>query len=233
MTTNHLTLSESEPIATGSRHSIYIHPSDHRMLIKVRRTARKVAWYKLHRRLYGPSIDFAREIREQLLMWSRCDCHPAYLNRIVGFCDTDIGIGMVVERLEDANGNLAENLSTIISKGHFDEIKESELDAFVSELCASPLYFDDLCAANIVYRFDKDIGRYRFVLVDGFGHKTLIPIARLLPAVDRRRQRRQVRRLYNDIGYLRQLLDKGTALPAPIRRRPVFYTAARNIPYYL
>jgi len=95
------------------------------------------------------------------------------------------------------------------------------------------LYFDDLCAANIVYRFDIVIGRFRFVLGDVFGHKTLIPIARLLPAVDRRRQRRQGRRLYNDTGYLRQLLDKGTALPAPIRRRPVFYTAARNIPYYL
>ena len=211
MTAHQVTLSTSEPIATGSRHAIYTHPTDDRVLIKVRRTARKVAWYKFHRRLYGPSIDFAREIREQLLMWSRCDCHPRYMNRIVGFCDTDIGIGMVVERLEDANGNLAENLTSIISKGNFDEKKQSELKAFLAELCASPLYFDDLCAANIVYGFDRDTERYRFVLVDGFGHKTLIPIARLLPALDSRRQRHQIHRLYDDIRCLRQLVNKTQA----------------------
>jgi len=199
MLTGRLTLSDVNPVATGSRHSIYRHPTDRNLLIKVRRATAKPVWYKFHRRLYGPSIGFAREIREQLLIWSRCKCHPAFLSKIVGFCETDIGIGMVIERLNDADGNLAKNLATIIRSGDFDNEKKSDLDTFLSQLLSSPLYFDDLCAANIVYGFDKDAGRYRFVLVDGFGHKTLIPVARLLPALDRRRQKHQIDRLYSDI----------------------------------
>jgi hypothetical protein len=205
MQTGKLILSNVEPVASGSRHLIYEHPDDRNLLIKVRRPAPEPAWYKFHHRLYGGSIGFAREIREQLLIWSRCDQHPAFLNKIVGFCETDVGIGMIVERLADADGNLARNLTVIIRNRYFDDIVKSDLALFLNELRSSPLYFDDLYAANIVYGFDKNRGQYRFVLVDGIGHKMLIPLVRLLPSLERRQKKRQIERLYDDISRLRGL----------------------------
>lgn len=202
MQTERLILSNIEPVASGSRHLIYQHPTDRNFLVKVHRPAAAPRWYKLHRRLYGPSIGFAREIREQLLVWGRCDRHPEYLNKIAGICETDAGAGMVVERLDDEDGNLAKNLATIIRSGGFDAGKQAALTAFLDRLLPSPLYFDDLNAANIVYGFDRKNGGYRFVLVDGIGHKTLIPIARFIPALEKRRRRGQLHLLYSDISRL-------------------------------
>lgn len=202
MQTESIILSSAEPVASGSRHLIYQHPADRRLLIKVHRPAAAPAWYKLHRRLYGPTIGFAREIREQLLVWSRCNHHPPFVNKIIGICETDIGAGMVVERLDNEDGSLARNLATIIRIGDFGADRKADLTAFLDQLLPSPLYFDDLNAANIVYAFDKRDGRYRFVLVDGIGHKTLIPIARLIPTLERRRRKAQVQLLYCDISRL-------------------------------
>jgi hypothetical protein len=206
MQTGKLTLSNVEPVASGSRHLIYGHPADRNLLIKVRRPAPEPAWYKFHHRLYGASIGFAREIREQLLIWSRCDHHPAFLNKIIGFCETDVGIGMIVERLAGADGNLARNLAVIIRNHDFDDQMKSDLDVFLNQLRSSPLYFDDLYAANIVYGFDKKSGQYRFVLVDGIGHKMLIPLVRFLPSLEKRQKKRQIDMLYNDISRLNNRL---------------------------
>lgn len=197
-----LFLRNTEPVASGSRHLIYNHPAERNLLVKVHRSAAPPPWYKLHRRLYGPAIGFAREIREQLLVWSRCNRHPTFLNKIVGICETDAGAGMTVERLDDEHGNLAKNLAAIIQSGNFDADKKTALTAFLDQLLPSPLYFDDLNAANIVYGFDKKSGRYRFVLVDGIGHKTLIPVARLIPALEKRRRRGQLHFLFDDISRL-------------------------------
>jgi hypothetical protein len=112
---------------------------------------------------------------------------------------------MIVERLADADGNLARNLTVIIRNRYFDDIVKSDLALFLNELRSSPLYFDDLYAANIVYGFDKNRGQYRFVLVDGIGHKMLIPLVRLLPSLERRQKKRQIERLYDDISRLRGL----------------------------
>lgn len=202
MQTERLILSNIEPVASGSRHLIYQHPAERNLLVKVPRPAAAPPWYKLHRRLYGPSIGFAREIREQLLVWSRSNRHPEFLNKIVGICETDAGIGMVVERLDDEDGNLARNLAAIIRSGGFDAGKQAALTAFLDQLLPSPLYFDDLNAANLVYGFDKKSGAYRFVLVDGIGHKTLIPVARLIPVLEKRRRKGQLHLLYSDISRL-------------------------------
>lgn len=199
MQTERLILSHSEPVASGSRHLIYQHPLERNLLVKVHRPAAPPRWYKLHRRLYGPSIGFVREIREQLLVWSRCNRHPEFLNRIVGVCETDAGAGMLIERLEDEDGNLAKNLTATIVGGHFDAEKKSALAAFLDQLRTSPLYFDDLNAANIVYAFDGKSRRYRFVLVDGIGHKVLIPIGRMIPVFEKRRRRAQLRMLDGEI----------------------------------
>ncbi len=202
MQTERIILRHSEPVASGSRHLIFQHPSAVDLLVKIHRPAAAPRWYKLHRRLYGPAIGFTREIREQLLVWSRCNEHPEFLNRIVGICETDLGIGMMVQRLDDESGSLAENLTTMIDRGKFDAEKKTALAAFLDRLLASPLYFDDLHAANIVYAFDRKRGRYHFVLVDGIGHKTLIPVARFIPFLENRRRKGQLALLINEIAYV-------------------------------
>lgn len=202
MQTERIILSNREPVASGSRHLVYQHPDERNLLIKVQRAVPPPRWYKLHRRLYGPSIGFAREIREQLLVWSLRDRHPEFLNRIIGICETDVGIGMMVERLEDEDGNLAQNLTAIIRNGHFDAEKKSALAAFLDQIMDSPLYFDDLNAANIVHAFDQRQQRHRFVLVDGVGHKTLIPVARFISALERRRRKGQLHLLQSEIASL-------------------------------
>jgi len=177
-------LRHQEPIARGQRRYVYIHPTQPHLLIKTLRTDTPTKWYKSKRRRYGGYLSYLREVREQIALRASGGPHPPYVQKIIGFEDTDVGFGMVVQALMNSDGQLAPSLGKLVSAGRFDAEIAEALERFLDEIMLSPIILGDFHGNNIVY-VDQPDGSKRFVLIDGYGFKTLIPLERIHPKINR------------------------------------------------
>ena len=119
--------------------------------------------------------------------------HPRYLQKIVGFAETDLGMGLVVEAVRSRDGSFAPTVATLASKGLMDGAKMKALDHFLEQVVASPAIVSDLNPFNVVYG-DADPEDDHFVLIDGIGHKNLIPLERISATINRWSKERKVAR---------------------------------------
>lgn len=187
-------------IAAGNTRDVFNHPEDPRLLIKVvrasaiqKRYGSGSPWYKFKRRRYGHLIAVLREVREQLAVHVTGGAHPRFLQKIVGFAETDLGMGLVVEAVRSRDGGFAPTVATLASKGLMDGSKMKALDQFLDAVVASPAIVSDLNPFNVVYG-DADPDNAYFVLIDGIGHKNLIPLERLSAVINRWSKARKVAR---------------------------------------
>ncbi|MEF2070936.1 YrbL family protein [Consotaella aegiceratis] len=189
-------LSNKSPLTSGGRHEIFVDPRDPARLIKVsredfiaRKSVKTAFWYGSERR-YGHLKDLLRSLREQLTVFVTCDSYVPWLEQVVGFTETDRGIGLVVvaERWE---GGLAPTLAQVIAAGEFDAQAKIDFDVFCRELVDSPIVVNDSNLRNIVYSGDAS-GRRRFVLIDGYGETSFMPLKSWLPWLNRRAKLKMV-----------------------------------------
>jgi hypothetical protein len=184
-------LKDAEIIAAGHTRDVYCHPDDPGLLIKVIRPSaiearygRGAPWYKFKRRRYRHLIAYLREVREQIAVHATGGVHPPFLQKIVGFADTDMGMGLVVEAVRAADGTSAPTVAGLAAQGGLDPDRLAALDRFLDEMVNSPVIVADLNPFNVVYGRGKE-GADHFVLIDGIGHKNLIPLERMSAAVNR------------------------------------------------
>lgn len=196
-------LANQTPVASGSTRYVYAHPDDASLLIKVirpdaieKRFGKGRPWYKVTRR-YRHLISYMREVREQIALRAQCQDHPACLQKITGFVDTDLGLGLVVEAARDEQGQLAPALPQLIEEGRFDAAARSRLEACFAELMELPIILADIHGANFVYAWSERHGHH-FVLIDGIGCKNLIPLNRI-GAINRYSKRRCIERLIRSV----------------------------------
>lgn len=185
-------------LATGQLRQIFQDPRDPRLLIKVlradaieRRWGARAPWYKrLPRALhYG---GFIRELKEYIATRARTPGRDAPIARVIGVVDTDLGLGLVTEKVYSAEGGLAPTLAALYERERgFNAAIESELERFLDGLLACNVIVGDMHAWNIVLGSDSRGGE-RFVLIDGFGEKHVIPVA----SMSRRFNARNTRKLY-------------------------------------
>jgi PhoP regulatory network protein YrbL len=195
------------PVASGSTRAVYVHPDDDSLLVKVvpagvieKRFVRGRPWYKTPRR-YRHFMTYLREVREQIALRAQSSTHPPCVQKIVGFAETDLGFGLVVEAAKDGQGRLAPTLERLIAEGRFDATVRADLEACLDELMALPIVVADLHIANFVYAWSKERGDH-FVLIDGIGCKNLVPFNRLSPWVNRYSKRQRVQRLVSTVDRL-------------------------------
>jgi hypothetical protein len=212
-----LRLSTSVPIASGATRDVYLHPDDDSLLVKVvppdvieRRYERGRPWYKTRRR-YRHFISYLREAREHIALRAQCNGHPRSLQRIVGFADTDLGFGLVVEAAKDREGKIAPTLPQLIDEGRFDTAARNHLQDCLEELIGLPVVLGDLNTPNFVYAWTEEHGDH-FVLIDGIGCKNIIPFNRMSLLINRRSKRRRIRRFWADVEAL--ISDAAERLPA-------------------
>ncbi len=193
-------LQGAEIIAAGNTRDVYRHPQDPALLIKVirpsaieKRYGRGAPWYKFRRRRYRHLIAVLREVREQIAVQATGDAHPRFLQKIVGFAETDFGMGLVVEAVRSRDGGYAPTVATLANKGLIDATMTKALDRFLDEVVASPAIVADLNPFNVVYA-DAPPEAPHFVLIDGIGHKNLIPLERMSTAINRWSKVRKVAR---------------------------------------
>ncbi len=199
-----LQLQDATPLTRGRSRLVFRHPEDPDLIVKVVRPevvddrfGNNTKWYKKRRR-FGKFISYIREIQEFIAVHESEDKAPHYLQRIVGFCKTDMGLGLVVEAVLDDQGDLAPNLSTLIHTGRFDTLAEDALRTTLNNILHSNVIVSDLNPGNLVYTHSQDHGHY-FVLIDGLGNNNFIPSKILSSRLNQRSKLGRFDHLYKRI----------------------------------
>lgn len=195
-----LQLSDRSPIASGTLRRVYAHPDAPDRLVKVirpeiveKRWGKGSAWYKRFRRV-GRFIAVQREVEEYLACHHRLGRRLPFVQQVFGFEETDLGLGFVTEALRGREGGIAPSLGALIRAGRFDARVKAAYEAFARDFEASDVVIGDFSAENIVLAWDAEHGE-RFVLVDGLGSSTLIPLKAWCAAANRWSKRRQLARV--------------------------------------
>ncbi len=197
-----LPLAHAAPLAVGHLRQVFQHPREADCVIKVMRAdavqsrwGAKARWYKRLPRARHYT-GFVRELKECITTQARFAGRNAPIARMVGVVETDLGLGLISEKVRDANGALAPTLAALYARENgFSALIETGLARFLEDLLACNVIVGDMHAWNIVYGSDSREGP-RFVLIDGFGEKHFIPrssMSRTLNAWNTRKLFRRMR----------------------------------------
>lgn len=192
-------LSDRKPAAEGGRRLVFVHPDDPKLIIKVMKPSymaqnwsapltirQKTKRYKQHTYLF-------MEVREHLAACAKNGHPPKHLQNIVGFADTDLGLGLVYEAILGPDGKFAPTLQDFIDRGQYTpEIQKAFLE-FRDWFVDAPIVTTPLHPDNMVLNRDET-GKPYFVLIDGIGEKTVIPIKGWLQALNRRHKLKDLKR---------------------------------------
>jgi hypothetical protein len=192
-----LRLDDAARIAKGSKRWVFVHPDDPSLLVKVMRpdvSAHLPALIRFARRRYLDFAITARELREHRRV-SAPENGPAwFLQKILGVVDTNHGPGLVVRAERGRDGDFARTLRQVALSGQFGPQAKEDLAAFLTALQVSPVVAGDLQTHNVVYSWTPERGDH-FVLIDGIGDKTWVPLQRLSGAFNRMKKARYAARL--------------------------------------
>jgi hypothetical protein len=211
-----VSLGTAEPLAVGHLRQVFAHPRGGDLLVKIMRAdavesrwGARGRWYKRLPRARHYT-GFVRELKEYIATQARFPAGNAPIARMVGVVETDLGLGLVSEKVRAADGELAPTLAALyVRENGFSALIEQALERFLADLLACNVIVGDMHAWNIVYGSDSR-GGPRCVLIDGFGEKHFIPrssMSRTLNAWNTRklfrRMREQLQRLVpltSDVG---------------------------------
>ncbi len=183
-------------LARGGSRDVYQHPDHDHLLVKIVRaaSAKDAAsgkpWVGTLRR-YGLYTPYVREMKEYIAVHVRSSGSPRCIQRCHGLVDTNLGLGMVVEKLCGADGGLAPNIGRLVrTQGITTQLWESVAE-FHEEIRKHRLIVNDMNPSNVVRAIEG--GEERLVLVDGLGEKNLIPVRTLIPGLNRYKIERDIK----------------------------------------
>jgi hypothetical protein len=181
-----LSLGGAVQATRGGESEIYLRPGKPSQLVKVLRP-NVVARFERSRRLkthlrrrlrVGPYKNFLRfytSYLDAMLAAQEIGRSPP-LPHPRALVVTDRGLGLVVQMIRDTDGGLATSLRDIHESGGLDDGLLAKLNEFVGDVYLFNIVCTDLVPQNIVY--ETRHGRDRFVLIDGFGSRNIIPFRR-------------------------------------------------------
>ena len=193
---NVIALRDLSPLATGGSRFVFRHPYNPGHLIKVirpevieARFGSGAKWYKRFRR-FGKYLSYQREVQEFLAVHAAFDGAPDFLQKIIGFAETDLGLGLVIKGVFGEGGELAPSLGDLLRDHLYDQKMETALEECFAKILACPVVLSDLNVGNFVY-LEKD---HRFVMIDGLGNANSLSLKGLSPGANRRAKRKRFER---------------------------------------
>lgn len=209
-----LALADTTPLAVGHLRYVFQHPQSDSMLVKVMRAdavaARWNAPARWHKRLPRTRhyVGYLRELKEYISARARAPGVDAPIARMIGVAETDLGLGLVSEKVVDTRGALAPTLAAVYEKRGFTPHLEDALAVFLKGLLDSNVIVGDMHAWNIVYGSDSR-GGPRLVMVDGFGEKHAIPLSSMSRTINRYRTHRLYQRMLAQLERLVPIANEG------------------------
>lgn len=207
-------LTGNAPLAVGHLRCVYQHPLHDAALIKVMRAdAVATRWNapgRWHKRLPRTRhyVGYLRELKEYIGARARSPQIDVPIARMIGIVETDLGLGLVSEKVVDADGALAPTLAAVYEKAGLTPALHDALDAFLRGLLDANVIVGDMHAWNIVLGSDSRGGPH-LVMIDGFGEKHAIPVSSMSRAINRYRTRRLYDRM---LAQLRRLVPVAGAI---------------------
>lgn len=200
-----LKLADLKPLVTGNVRAIYQHPLHADLLIKIvraeaiaRRWDAPGRWLKRLPRVRHYS-GFLRELKEYIAIQARSPHGAAPIARMTGIVETDLGLGLVCEKVVAPDGAMAPSLHSIyLSNGGATAATDMALEQLLAELLRYNVIVGDLHPGNIAYGSDSRGGPH-LILVDGFGEKHVVPRNSMSRWLNRHNTRRLFRRLRKDL----------------------------------
>ncbi|WLD59443.1 PhoP regulatory network YrbL family protein [Salinispirillum sp. LH 10-3-1] len=192
-----LALRDQAHVAKGTTRLIYEWPGDHSRLIKVHKRWQPsendgawVRWFKAHEDWFLFRTGILRELNVYLRTryddWQSLNEHIA---PILGLVDTDLGLGFVITAVRDAQGGLAPTARQLLRSEQMTAERAVKLQALVSLIEDSPWVIGDLNLDNIVLS-EAGLPHEKFMLIDGLGERTLLPVQHWLPWARQRQKKR-------------------------------------------
>ena len=168
-------------MAVGNHRAVYQHPQHADLLIKVipaaaiaQRWDAPGRWLKRLPRARQYS-GFVRELKEYIAIQARAPQGAAPIARMTGIVETDLGLGLVCEKVIAADSSLAPSLHAIYLRNSGAAARtDGALDRLLAELLRYNVIVGDLHPGNIVYGSDSRGGPH-LLLIDGFGEKHVLP----------------------------------------------------------
>lgn len=190
------------PVGSGSLQRVYQHPGDPDCLIKImqldkaRERARRKFGNLRIQRTFGFYNAWVRELNSYIAMRSRSpdgEC-PEFMQRYYGVVETDLGLGLLVGKVTDRDGNLAPPLRSVVERYGFTDDLRRKLADLQARIEALNLVTTDISPGNILLGWSRSHGDH-LVVIEGFGANTLIPVKSMVPFLNRRSIRRHFARI--------------------------------------
>jgi len=197
-----LVLKDAKPFNKGGHCLLYAHPACADLVVRVVspdyvERSSTLLRRKFNRR-FGHLVDFQR-LASEFIFSHLTPKRPSFLQDFCCFVETDLGLGVVVKAERGKDGNYAPALNTLLKNGTFDDTAAAALERFFVDLLASDIIVGDLRSGNLVLSHDAATGESRFVIVDGLGEKTGIPICSWFRFFNVLAKKRHIRRIRSEI----------------------------------
>lgn len=153
-------LSSKYFLAKGGERDCYIHPNDENKVIKVvHRNEKHNEQNKLEYKYYK--------------YLKKSDKPQTHLTECFGFIDTNLGLGLVYEKLKDYNNKSSKSFKNYLEEKFFTKEEEENLVYELKEyLFKNDILFIDVDLSNV---FCQEIFQnvYKLIIIDGLGARRL------------------------------------------------------------
>lgn len=191
-----LRLLDKPVLAKGKHQHVYAHPDDPTLLVKVpqpgtfdalghvpktSRTKRffcRATMYKCFLREFREYLELKARQQEPGMPLPVCEVH--------GTVPTDIGLGLVYQRISAPDGSLSPSLKHMIETGQLETRHVPLIHSLFDELIEKHIVVDDRNLDNIVF-YEPEPGRGRFIWIDGFGSNQALPLRKWFKQLNARR----------------------------------------------
>ena len=194
-------LVQTEPFARGGNRVCYVHPDNTDICIKVPRPDVSLAQKRRRKGLKGrikPASAFDDNSQDaRTLTHLHRSIGPSLASvvpRFLGWIDTDVGAGIMVDLIRDAGGAIATPLKQYIWEQGMTPALHCALEQFERYWIDHAVPSRDLLLHNVVVATVPG-PCVRLVVIDGLGNSDLLPFARMVPALARRKSTRKVANL--------------------------------------
>lgn len=197
---NNIILKNQKPVGRGSEKIVYSHPKDQNKLIKVvnpnyitfMKKERPIT-YRLKRlsRYWG----FSNMVTEHIASREEGIRNKHYIQSLIGFVDTDMGLGIVVGAVRNIDGSIANSLGDLIRKGLFQQRHQQALNDLLNWMIDINIVFRDPGLDNLVW---NEINEH-FVIIDGIGSRPLFSLRPYCRWYNLRSNRRRAKKIQSRV----------------------------------